>query len=462
MVQPSREKSRAQERSESQIRSGAEIGAVGLAGAEIAELYKHRKAKEDREEGDADRKAELASISKRQVESIPADDFTIKYVNEQYANKSGFIPGSRLGPDEKASFSMIVPSVSGNELGTPVLPGVQSLHLENAKLKQIGLQEKSENRDLEGRYSGSSVGSGVCREETSRSSCYTPLTDWLDEEVVASCEVVGEDLQSDEEDLRGNEETPSHNDQAPGSILAHDDTLHLEALYGELPRDTDESHEIDSPYATPSDDGCAQKSECGILQEDLKSSESHSQSSSITESTLLDDTTDWGEESDLESYDYRNGPGDQAHLLRSTENSQGILKETLEPMKREMVDRLMAEFWIIFKQKWQSGTRECGAASRKSTSTSGSAAGSKIPAVTQTRENAAGPRGGGGQENENPDENFEKDLGGSGNPPASPSNTDQTAPGFACPYRKRNPRKYCVRDWRACALSPLRTVARVK
>ncbi len=34
--------------------------------------------------------------------------------------------------------------------------------------------------------------------------------------------------------------------------------------------------------------------------------------------------------------------------------------------------------------------------------------------------------------------------------------------GFACPYRKHNPRKYCVREWRTCVLTPLRTVARVK
>jgi hypothetical protein len=33
---------------------------------------------------------------------------------------------------------------------------------------------------------------------------------------------------------------------------------------------------------------------------------------------------------------------------------------------------------------------------------------------------------------------------------------------FACPYRKHNPRKYYVRDWRPCALTPLDTVARVK
>ena len=33
---------------------------------------------------------------------------------------------------------------------------------------------------------------------------------------------------------------------------------------------------------------------------------------------------------------------------------------------------------------------------------------------------------------------------------------------FACPYRKHDARKYCVRNWRSCALTPLETVARVK
>ncbi|KAF8846433.1 hypothetical protein BDZ45DRAFT_812329 [Acephala macrosclerotiorum] len=33
---------------------------------------------------------------------------------------------------------------------------------------------------------------------------------------------------------------------------------------------------------------------------------------------------------------------------------------------------------------------------------------------------------------------------------------------LACPYRKKDPRKYSVRDWRSCALTPHETVARVK
>jgi len=33
---------------------------------------------------------------------------------------------------------------------------------------------------------------------------------------------------------------------------------------------------------------------------------------------------------------------------------------------------------------------------------------------------------------------------------------------FACPYRKHNPEKYTLQDWRSCALSGFPTVARVK
>jgi hypothetical protein len=44
---------------------------------------------------------------------------------------------------------------------------------------------------------------------------------------------------------------------------------------------------------------------------------------------------------------------------------------------------------------------------------------------------------------------------------STPRSQDDSAK-FACPYRKRDSRKYRVQDWRSCALTPLETVARVK
>jgi hypothetical protein len=44
----------------------------------------------------------------------------------------------------------------------------------------------------------------------------------------------------------------------------------------------------------------------------------------------------------------------------------------------------------------------------------------------------------------------------------SPPQSQDDSAKFACPYRKRDPRKYCVQHWRPCALTPLESVARVK
>lgn len=46
--------------------------------------------------------------------------------------------------------------------------------------------------------------------------------------------------------------------------------------------------------------------------------------------------------------------------------------------------------------------------------------------------------------------------------PAVSRNALEESAQFACPYRKHDPRKYNVNDWSSCALTPLRTVARVK
>ena len=44
----------------------------------------------------------------------------------------------------------------------------------------------------------------------------------------------------------------------------------------------------------------------------------------------------------------------------------------------------------------------------------------------------------------------------------SPSINQDDSSKFACPYRKHDAKRYCVRHWRSCALTPLETVARVK
>jgi len=64
---------------------------------------------------------------------------------------------------------------------------------------------------------------------------------------------------------------------------------------------------------------------------------------------------------------------------------------------------------------------------------------------------------------DDPDQN----EGGDGSPKrpkkiSSPPQNEDDSRKFACPYRKRDPRKYCIQHWRPCALTPLETIARVK
>jgi hypothetical protein len=128
----------------------------------------------------------------------------------------------------------------------------------------------------------------------------------------------------------------------------------------------------------------------------------------------------------------------------------------------EMVDRLMKEFWIIFNHTLPRWTRQCPSASSNSASTSRLPSGSDLPTTTPSGREIPGRQQGDRRGDEDPDGDPEKNPGGRGKSPEFLPNTDQIAAPFACPYRKHNPRKYCVADWRSCALGPHKTVARVK
>ena len=190
---------------------------------------------------------------------------------------------------------------------------------------------------------------------------------------------------------------------------------------------------------------------------------SPSQNSSMTDSTLSEDVTDWEKDSDVETCEqqlYRSTS--QTHLIGEKRYQSILFQSTLEPAKKRIVDRLMEEFWIIFNQKWPTDAKQCSPASGSSTYPTNVSRGSTFRIGIHPGTNLSGSQGGDNGNEQNPDKNPNNGRGGKGKQPESPSNENQTGPGFACPYRKRDPRKYCVRDWRSCALGPHKTVARVK
>ena len=204
-----------------------------------------------------------------------------------------------------------------------------------------------------------------------------------------------------------------------------------------------------------------QSRELEIIVNNADGSDPRSQSSSMTDSSILEDATDWEEDSGAEISTHQSDRDAHCHFAKEMEG-KSTLFNILEPMKKQIVDGLMEDFWIYFNQNWPSGVQQRPGASSTSASTFGSAAVCIVPARTASDGNSKGHQTGGGRQDKDPDENNEKGLGGNGKQPESAPNTNQTAPGFACPYRKHNPRKYCVKDWRSCALGAHKTVSRLK
>ena len=87
------------------------------------------------------------------------------------------------------------------------------------------------------------------------------------------------------------------------------------------------------------------------------------------------------------------------------------------------------------------------------------------PAEVQTASQRAVEKNGGKRRRDSQDNQEDSDDEKNSKHPRtmlSPPLKEDDDTKFACPYRKSNPQKHCVQDWRPCALTPLDTVARAK
>jgi len=141
------------------------------------------------------------------------------------------------------------------------------------------------------------------------------------------------------------------------------------------------------------------------------------------------------------------------------EKSTALIKPALTPMKQALVDLIMGEFWIIFNQEWTGNIQKrAGASSTPSPSTTPSSKGSGQK--SNSNKDSKRPRDDNdeGDEHSREDERKGRKRRNNGSCPAERDNSLK----YACPYRKHDPRKYCYRDWRSCALTAQETIARVK
>jgi hypothetical protein len=140
-----------------------------------------------------------------------------------------------------------------------------------------------------------------------------------------------------------------------------------------------------------------------------------------------------------------------------------MLRSSLASMKRKLIIHIMDEFMVLLRQDWAARTQNQG-------NTPGEAPNGTYQSKPRTPSQVSSNnrrRQYNGEDNDN---------GGPGDGDGDGDDDDQRAPKrvrassfpandnakFACPYRKYDPRKYCVQNWRPCALTPLENVARVK
>jgi hypothetical protein len=168
-------------------------------------------------------------------------------------------------------------------------------------------------------------------------------------------------------------------------------------------------------------------------------------------STCTADQTDWDENSNIESgFAHENRTNRQEE---SCVHVKSWMLNRIPSAGATLIDRLMSEFWVMFDQNWKGSIRHHGTGSPSSGS------GSNVTKFDQAARNSGRKRGR-GKDPQDPDDNDKRALKRAGKQPAAASVSVELQ--YACPYRKYNPRKYCVQDWKLCALTPHKNVARVK
>jgi hypothetical protein len=179
----------------------------------------------------------------------------------------------------------------------------------------------------------------------------------------------------------------------------------------------------------------------------------------VEEAISPENETDWVEdESDESEESFESTSSDTEQSTVWEVISGSWIEPTLAASKTKLIDRLMEDFWIFFGQVQHTNiVGHTGASSSTGATTSSSNTLSSTASCL-----AKGSKR--GLEDQNDPESDDDSQRRSG-PPRKGSvvpEPERSRPNFACPYRKHNPRKYSVTEWRPCALTPHNTIARVK
>jgi len=143
-------------------------------------------------------------------------------------------------------------------------------------------------------------------------------------------------------------------------------------------------------------------------------------------------------------------------LIRQGDEQKSVIWPILDPMRKDLVESLMDEFWIMFDQHWAARMTQCpGSSSPSEESRDQGTQANKVSSITPQQKRQRS------EDEDSPDDDGEKKPRKRGGGIQSCSKFDDVAR-FSCPFRKHNPQKYGIHSHRVCALTSWETIARVK
>jgi hypothetical protein len=138
-----------------------------------------------------------------------------------------------------------------------------------------------------------------------------------------------------------------------------------------------------------------------------------------------------------------------------------LIQPLIVASKQKLIDCLMEHFWVLLEQMQDTnivGHASEASSTRAKTAPSSTAPSAELSSLKGSRRTKRRLREDNGADSEEDGQNKPT-------PPkesSAVSDPTKSNQGFACPYRKHNPRKYGIDGWRPCALTPHNTIARVK
>ena len=144
-------------------------------------------------------------------------------------------------------------------------------------------------------------------------------------------------------------------------------------------------------------------------------------------------------------------------LISVNQNAaKDLIRPVLTLMKQTIVGCVMKGFWVIFNAEWSSNVRKCAGDAYDESSSAAK------PEASPSRQHVlSGPKNRVGDNGHDQDAD-EEERKNPKRPRKNKSVPEDRIDGakFACPHRKHGPRKYTIRSWRVCALTPLDSVSR--